>query len=145
MAAGHQGPIDPNELLRAQVRWRLLETVFWLATLLPFFAVADLSRAVQPDRHRGAVRALARLDCRLQRPGFARTCRFFRIWRLYRGTAFKARMGRTDFRSLRSPAVAAMLLGYLTSFIIVRISHFALIMVTLGLCLLLFELANQAA
>jgi branched-chain amino acid transport system permease protein len=37
-----------------------------------------------------------------------------------------------------------MLLGYLTSFIVVRISHFALIMVTLGLCLLLFELANKA-
>jgi branched-chain amino acid transport system permease protein len=33
--------------------------------------------------------------------------------------------------------------GYLTSFIMVRISHFALIMVTLGLCLLMFELANQ--
>jgi len=28
--------VDPREVLRAQVKWRWLETIFWLATLLPF-------------------------------------------------------------------------------------------------------------
>ena len=28
--------LNPRELLRAQVKWRHLETLFWLATLLPF-------------------------------------------------------------------------------------------------------------
>jgi branched-chain amino acid transport system permease protein len=40
--------------------------------------------------------------------------------------------------------MAAGLLGYLTSFIVVRVSHLALIMITLGLCLLLHEAANRA-
>ena len=45
---------------------------------------------------------------------------------------------------LLAAGCAALVLGYLTSFIIVRITHFALIMVTLGLCLLLYEVANKA-
>ena len=42
-----------------------IEIVFWLATLLPFVAVPELSRAREPDRHHGAVRALARSHPRL--------------------------------------------------------------------------------
>ena len=41
-------------------------------------------------------------------------------------------------------AVAAGLLGYVTSFIIARFRHLALIMITLGLGLLLHEAANSA-
>ena len=42
-------------------------------------------------------------------------------------------------------AAAAGLLGYLTSFIIARFRHLALIMITLGLGLLLAEAANSAS
>ena len=41
-------------------------------------------------------------------------------------------------------AAVAGIAGYLTSFIIARFRHLALIMITLGICLLLFEAANLA-
>ena len=55
MAAGREGD-DPLVYLRAQTRWRPVEMVFWLATLLPLRAGAVLSLAREPDRHYRAVR-----------------------------------------------------------------------------------------
>jgi branched-chain amino acid transport system permease protein len=68
---------------------------------------------------------------------------FFGFGAYTAGLIAKAGWGE-PITGLMAAAVAAMVLGYLTSFIIVRISHFALIMVTLGLCLLLYEFANKA-
>jgi branched-chain amino acid transport system permease protein len=68
---------------------------------------------------------------------------FFGFGAYTAGLLAKAGWGE-PISGLIAAGFAAMVLGYLTSFIIVRISHFALIMVTLGLCLLLFEIANKA-
>jgi branched-chain amino acid transport system permease protein len=68
---------------------------------------------------------------------------FFGFGAYTAGLIAKAGWGE-PITGLLAAAFAAMVLGYLTSFIIVRISHFALIMVTLGLCLLLYEVANKA-
>ena len=64
-------------------------------------AVSELSVAGEPDRDRGAVRALARSDPRLCRHRLARPCRVLRHRRLYRGPVFQIRLGRAAFRADR--------------------------------------------
>ena len=50
-----------------------------------------------------------------------------------------------ELTGLVAAAIAAGLLGYVTSHVIVRFRHLALIMLTLGLGLLLAEAANSAS
>ena len=135
--------LAPNAALHAQVRWRLIETVFWAATLLPF-VVAPTYLVLAAQIAITALFALS-LDlivgyCGLISLGHAA---FFGFGAYTAGLISKVGWGE-PITGLLAAAAAALVLGYLTSFIIARISHFALIMVTLGLCLLLFELANKA-
>jgi branched-chain amino acid transport system permease protein len=135
--------VDPREVLRAQVKWRWLETIFWLATLLPFL-VAPTYLVLGSQIAITALFALS-LDlivgyCGLVSLGHAA---FFGFGAYAAGLISKAGWGE-PMTGLLAAGCAAMVLGYLTSFIIVRITHFALIMVTLGLCLLLYEVANKA-
>jgi branched-chain amino acid transport system permease protein len=134
---------DPRELLRAQVKWRLLETVFWLATLLPF-VVAPTYLVLASQIAIAALFALS-LDLIVGYSGLVSLghAAFFGFGAYTAGLLAKAGWGE-PITGLLAAGFAAMVLGYLTSFIIVRISHFALIMVTLGLCLLLYEVANKA-
>ena len=90
---------SPRAYLQAQTRWRPVEIVFWLATLLPYRAVSELSLARQPDRHHRAVRAVARSDPRLCGHRLARPRRLFRRRRLYGGPCFEARLGRAVDRA----------------------------------------------
>lgn len=143
MADHAQRTIDPQELLRAQVRWRILETVFWLATLIPFFAVPTYL-VLCSQVAIAALFALS-LDLIVGYSGIVSLGHavFFGFGAYTAGLLSKHGWGE-PISGLALAALASMLLGYATSFIIVRVSHFALIMVTLGLCLLMFELANQA-
>ena len=134
---------EPKALLQAQVKWRLLESVFWAATLLPFFVTPTyLVLASQI-----AITALFALSldlivgyCGLISLGHAA---FFGFG-AYTAGILSAKAGWNEpLSGLLAAGLAATILGYLTSFIITRISHFALIMVTLGLNLLLYELANK--
>ena len=133
----------PKELLAAQVRWRTIETVFWLATLLPFL-VTPLYLVLASQVAIAALFALS-LDLIVGYSGLISLghAAFFGFGAYTAGLISKAGWGE-PVSGLLLAGLAAMALGYLTSFIIARISHFALIMVTLGLCLLLFELANKA-
>jgi branched-chain amino acid transport system permease protein len=133
----------PSELLRAQVKWRHLETAFWLATLLPFL-VTPTYLVLASQIAITALFALS-LDLIVGYSGLVSLghAAFFGFGAYTAGLIAKAGWGE-PITGLFAAAVAAMILGYLTSFIIVRISHFALIMVTLGLCLLLYEFANKA-
>ncbi len=133
----------PREVLAAQVRWRHIETVFWLATLLPFL-VTPLYLVLASQVAIAALFALS-LDLIVGYSGLISLghAAFFGFGAYAAGLISKAGWGE-PISGLLLAGLAAMLLGYLTSFIVVRISHFALIMVTLGLCLLLFELANKA-
>ena len=134
---------NPHDLLRAHVKWRHLETLFWLATLLPFL-VAPSYLVLGSQIAIAALFALS-LDLIVGYSGLVSLghAAFFGFGAYTAGLIAKAGWGE-PITGLMAAAVAAMVLGYLTSFIIVRISHFALIMVTLGLCLLLYEFANKA-
>jgi branched-chain amino acid transport system permease protein len=137
--------LDPGQVLRNQVRWRLLETVFWLSTLLPFVVAPDYLALCSQI----AITALFALSLDLM-VGYSGLISLghaaFFGFGAYTAGLLSAKLGWNEpISGLLAAGLAAMILGYLTSFIIVRISHFALIMVTLGLCLLLYELANKAS
>jgi branched-chain amino acid transport system permease protein len=137
------GAIDPQALLREQVRWRVFETAFWIAALIPFFAIPTYLVLCSQI----AIAALFALSLDLI-VGYAGLISlghavFFGFGAYSAGLLSKHGWGE-PLSGLLLAGCASMALGYLTSFIIVRISHFALIMVTLGMCLLMFELANQA-
>lgn len=135
---------DPQRALQAQVKWRLLETVFWVATLLPFI-VAPTYLVLASQIAITALFALS-LDLIVGYSGLISLghAAYFGFG-AYTAGILSAKLGwHEPLSGLLAAGVAAMILGYFTSFIITRISHFALIMVTLGLCLLLYELANKA-
>ena len=99
MTATSPAVAEPQRYLEAQIRWRPIEIVFWLATLLPFVARAQLPAAGEPDRHHRAVRALARSDPRLCRHRLARPRRLFRLRRLHRGPDREVGLGRAAHRA----------------------------------------------
>jgi branched-chain amino acid transport system permease protein len=143
MDAQSERAVDPHALLRAQVRWRLLETVFWLALLIPFFATPTYL-VLCSQIAIAALFALS-LDLIVGYSGLVSLghAAFFGFG-AYAAGLLSAKLGWGEpITGLLVAGFASMLLGYATSIVVVRISHFALIMVTLGLCLLLFELANQ--
>jgi branched-chain amino acid transport system permease protein len=135
--------IDPQAVLREQVRWRLIETIFWIAVLLPFW-VTPTYLVLCSQIAIAALFALS-LDLIVGYSGLVSLghAAFFGTGAYAAGLAAKHGWGE-PISGLAIAGLAAMVLGYLTSFIIVRIGQFALIMVTTGLGLLLYELANSA-
>jgi branched-chain amino acid transport system permease protein len=135
--------IDPQAVLREQVRWRLIETIFWIAVLLPFW-VTPTYLVLCSQIAIAALFALS-LDLIVGYSGLVSLghAAFFGTGAYTAGLVSKYGWGE-PISGLAIAGLAAMVLGYLTSFIIVRIGQFALIMVTTGLGLLLYELANSA-
>ncbi len=133
-----------NEYFQRQARLRPLEIAFWLATLLPFIvAPAYLSLASQI-----AITALfaLSLDLILGYAGIVSLghAAYFGFGAYTAGLLSKHYIGE-PLAGLVAAGIAAGLLGYATSRIIIRFRHLALIMLTLGLGLLLFEAANSAS
>jgi branched-chain amino acid transport system permease protein len=129
---------------REQVRWRPLEAAFWLAALAPFVVTPDyLSLASQI-----AITALfaLSLDLILGYAGIVSLghAAYFGFGAYTAGLLSKHYLGE-PLTGLVVAGVAAGILGYATSHVIVRFRHLALIMLTLGLGLLLHELANSAS
>src|SRR3984893_3448142 len=134
----------PTRYLEAQIRWRPAEIAFWLATLVPFVLTPNyLVLASQI-----AITALfaLSLDLILGYAGIVSLghAAYFGFGSYTAGLIAKWGWGE-PLTGLVIAAVAAALLGYLTSFIIARFRHLALIMITLGLGLLLAEAANSAS
>jgi branched-chain amino acid transport system permease protein len=135
---------EAHDYLQAQSRWRWPEIVFWLATLLPFVLLPSyLVLAAQI-----AITALFALSldlilgfCGIVSLGHAA---FFGIGAYTAGLLSKWGFGE-PLSGLVMAALAAGVFGYATSFIIARFRHLALIMLTLGLALLLQEIANSAS
>jgi branched-chain amino acid transport system permease protein len=130
--------------LALQIRWRTIEVVFWLSTLLPFVLTPDyLVLASQI-----AVTALfaLSLDLILGYAGIISLghAAFFGFGAYTAGLIAKWGWGE-PITGLAIAGAAAGLLGYLMSFIIARFRHLALIMITLGFGLLLLEAANSAS
>ncbi|HET6220698.1 MAG TPA: branched-chain amino acid ABC transporter permease [Dongiaceae bacterium] len=133
-----------SRYLEAQIRWRRLETAFWLCTLLPFVAApAYLQLASQI-----AITALfaLSLDLILGYAGIVSLghAAFFGVGAYTAGLLAKHYWGE-PLTGLFLAAILAGLVGYAMSHIIVRFRHLALIMLTLGLGLLLHEAANSAS
>ena len=133
-----------SQHFREKTRWRPLELVFWLCTLLPFFVTPNyLSLASQI-----AITALfaLSLDLILGYAGIVSLghAAFFGVGAYTAGLLAKHYWSE-PLSSLIVAAVAAGIVGYATSHIIVRFRHLALIMLTLGLGLLLHEAANSAS
>jgi branched-chain amino acid transport system permease protein len=135
---------NANRQFRETIRWRALEIVFWLATLLPFVVTPNyLSLASQI-----AITALfaLSLDLILGYAGIVSLghAAFFGVGAYAAGLLAKHYWGE-PLTGLVVAAIAAGAVGYATSHIIVRFRHLALIMLTLGLGLLLHEAANSAS
>ena len=150
-AGGHQeanpgsgSRAAPRDYLQAQIRWRWEEIVFWAATLLPF--VLTPSYLVLASQI--AITALFALSldlilgfCGIVSLGHAA---YFGVGAYTAGLLSKWGYGE-PLSGLVIAALAAGVFGYVTSFIIARFRHLALIMLTLGLALLVQEIANSAS
>ena len=132
----------PLAWVALQSRWSVFEIVFWLAALLPFFVFPTyLSLASQI-----AVAALFAIsvDLILGYAGIVTLghAMFFGLG-AYTAGLLSARLGWGEpLSGLLIAGAVAGLVGFIASYLIVRVQHLALIMVTLGLGLLTYELAN---
>ncbi len=134
----------PHEYLQAQIRWRWSEVAFWLATLLPFVLTPDYLVLASQIAITGLF-AMS-LDLILGYAGIVSLghAAYFGMGAYTAGLLAKWGWGE-PLTGLLIAGVAAGVLGYLTSFIISRFRHLALIMITLGIGLVLQELANTAS
>src|SRR6266404_4773212 len=134
----------PQHYFDAQVRWRRVEIGFWLATLLPF--VLTPSYLVLASQIAITALFALSLDLILGYAGIVSLghAAYFGFGSYTAGLIAKWGWGE-PLTGLMIAAAAAGVLGYLTSFIIARFRHLALIMITLGLGLLLAEAANSAS
>ena len=135
---------EPTRYLEREIRWRPIEIAFWLATLLPFLVFPNYLQLASQI----AITALfaLSLDLILGYAGIVSLghAAYFGFGSYTAGLLAKHGWGE-PISGLLIAAFAAGLLGYLTSFIIARFRHLALIMITLGLGLLLAEAANSAS
>ncbi len=143
MSRSLPAPAEPLRYFESQVRWRWSESAFWLASPLPLLLFpAHLQLASQI-----AITALfaLSLDLILGYAGIVSLghAAFFGLGAYAAGLVAKAGWGEPLSGLVLASAVAS-LVGYATSFIVARLRHLALIMVTLGVGLLLHEAANRA-
>src|SRR5208282_5531177 len=125
----HLGP--SLAYLQAQTRWRPVEIIFWLATLLPYVLFPNyLSLASQI-----AITALfaLSLDLILGYAGIVSLghAAYFGVGAYAAGLVSKHGWGE-PLTGLAIAALAAGIVGYATSFVICRFRHLALIMLTTG-------------
>jgi len=134
---------SPARWIRSRDRWTIFEILFWIATLAPlYFFPAYLNLASQV-----AITALFALSVDLVL-GYAGIitlghAMFFGLGAFTAGILSSRYGWGEPISGLLLGGMVAALAGYVTSFLIVRVQHLALIMVTLGLGLLTFELANS--
>jgi branched-chain amino acid transport system permease protein len=132
---------EPHVWLRAQSRWSIFEIGFWFAVLLPFFFLPTyLTLASQI-----AITALFAIsvDLVLGYAGIVTLghAMFFGLG-AYAAGIISAEGWTEPLTGLIFAGLFAGLVGFIVSFMIVRVQHLALLMITLGLGLLTYELAN---
>jgi branched-chain amino acid transport system permease protein len=142
-SASLAGTITPVQYLQAQVRWRWSEIVFWLATLLPF--VLTPSYLVLASQIAITALFALSLDLILGYAGIVSLghAAYFGVGAYTAGLLSQAGWGE-PLTGLAAAALVAGLFGYVTSFVVARFRHLALIMITLGIGLVMQEAANSA-
>jgi branched-chain amino acid transport system permease protein len=143
MTGGSVGVAGALQYAERATRWRPLEVGFWLATLLPF-VLAPSYLVLASQIAITALFALS-LDLILGYAGIVSLghAAFFGLGAYTAGIVSKHGWGE-PLSGLLIAAAAAGAVGYATSFVIARFRHLALIMITLGLGVLLHEVANKA-
>lgn len=142
MAQIAQTSVDARGWLKQQSHWSPYEIAFWLATLLPFFFLPTyLSLASQI-----AITALFAIsvDLVLGYAGIVTLghAMFFGLG-AYASGLISAKLGWSEpISGLIFGGLVAGVVGFIVSFMIVRVQHLALLMITLGLGFLTYELAN---
>ncbi len=136
--------LNPHAHLAAKQRWRPIEFAFWLATLLPFIVTPTyLTLASQI-----AITAIfaVSLDLIMGYAGLVSLghAAYFGLRRQqWAGLIAKAPCWGEPFSGLLLAAAVTGIFGYLSALIVTRVRHLALIMITLGIGLLLYEVANR--
>ena len=125
-------------------RWRVTEIVFWLVAIAAFFAFPT-HRVLGSQILITGLFALS-LDLILGYAGIVSLghAAFFGVG-AYAAGLLAAHGWGEPLSGLVVAGMAGALVGYATSFLVVRGTDLARLMVTLGIGLMLFEAANQAA
>jgi branched-chain amino acid transport system permease protein len=133
--------IDLSPLQRAD-RWRLAELVFWLLPVLAYFVFPDNLVLLTQI----AITALfcLSLDLILGYAGIVSLghAAFFGVG-AYAAGLLAAHGWGEPFMGLGVAALVCAALGYLTSFMVLRGTDLTRLMVTLGVAMMLYELANK--
>lgn len=131
------------QALRKRERWRVAEIAFWLALAAVYFVFPKHLVFASQILITGLF-ALS-LDLILGYAGIVTLghAAFFGLG-AYSAGLLAAHGVREPLIGLLSAAVTAGLAGYLSSFLVLRGSDLARLMITLGIGLLLYELANHA-
>ncbi|HTI82524.1 MAG TPA: branched-chain amino acid ABC transporter permease, partial [Acetobacteraceae bacterium] len=134
--------LDPHAHLAAKQRWHPVEFAFWLATLLPF-VVTPTYLTLASQIAITAIFAVS-LDLIMGYAGLVSLghAAYFGLGAYAAGLIAKAGWGE-PFTGLLLAAAITGIFGYLTALIVTRVRHLALIMITLGIGLLLYEVANR--
>ena len=138
----------PNQLkgsFETRARWQPLEVLFWVAAFASYY--------VRPGKHliltEIAILALfaLSLDLILGYAGIVSLghAAFFGFGAYAAGLLAKQQLVTEPLLALLLAGLAAMLLGFVTSFLVLRGSDLTRIMVTLGVALVLREIANRYA
>jgi branched-chain amino acid transport system permease protein len=145
-AAAAPSPVadEIGGILRRRARWGIAEVLFWLAAAATLFLL--------PGRHlilnEIAILGLfaVSLDLILGYAGIVSLghAAFFGLGAYTAGLLAKHGWG-DPLLGLAAAALAAALLGFATSFLVLRGADLTRLMVTLGVALVLGEIANQAA
>jgi branched-chain amino acid transport system permease protein len=135
-------PSEPQRHLAARDRWRPIELAFWLATLLPFVLVPTYLTLASQIAITAAF--AVSLDLIMGYAGLVSLghAAYFGLGAYSAGLIAKAGWGE-PFSGLLIAGAASGVFGWLTAFVVVRVRHLALIMITLGINLLLYEIANR--
>ena len=133
---------SPALELEAQNRWRTIEYLFWLATLLPFVLAPDYL-VLASQIAVSALFALS-LDLILGYAGIVSLghAAFFGFG-AYSAALFAKDVMPDPLVGLAVAVAASALLGLATSVLILRGSDLTRLMVTLGVASILYELANK--
>jgi branched-chain amino acid transport system permease protein len=131
-------------LLRRKGRWNIGEIVFWLAAFASLFFLADRHLILNEIAIIGLF--AVSLDLILGYAGIVSLghAAFFGLGAYVAGLVAKHLIA-DPLVGLLAAAAAATFLGFVTSFLVLRGSDLTRLMVTLGIALLLGEIANQAS
>ncbi|HKS64379.1 MAG TPA: branched-chain amino acid ABC transporter permease [Xanthobacteraceae bacterium] len=130
-------------LLAARSRWSVLEIAFWLAAFASIFLLQS-KHLILTEIAILALFALS-LDLLLGYAGIVSLghAAFFGFGAYCAGILAKYGIIKEPVLALLASGLAAMALGFVTSFLVLRGSDLTRLMVTLGVALVLREVANQ--